>query len=197
MSQLPARQSNMSPDIQPVLPSREAENSLAIVFNAMENGSIPPYAALSQARRGELEANASDYEAWLRPASPDEIRMDLLTLLASFPRRPDDEDSRDVRLGIYSAALADCPKWAVHRAVRAYITGVAGDRKWAPLPPQLAGECARYTTPYSTALNRITRALAAKVLAGPDDGERERVKYGFQKLKAELSGPPSTQTGAA
>jgi hypothetical protein len=180
-------------EIQPALPSRSVETSLSVLFNAMENGQIPPYAALSQGQRGELETMLADYEAWLRPATADEIRMDLLTLLAAFPRRPDDEDTRDIKVAVYSAALSDCPKWAVHRAVRAFISGKAGDRKWCPVAPQLAGECARYTLEYSTAVSRIRRALAAEVVGDVGTDERERVKAGFERLKADLGAGAKVQ----
>lgn len=118
-----------------------------------------------------------------------EIRIELATLFAAFPRRADDDASLEVKLALYSAALDGYPAWAVAKAVKGYVKGHIGDRKWCPAPPAVSVTCQSYTALYETAARRIEAALKIEILPPPDAGERERVKEGFRQLQSEIGSP--------
>lgn len=130
----------------------------------------------------------------MAPALASEIRIELATLFAAFPRRADDDASLDVKLALYSAALDGYPAWAVSKAVKGYVKGHIGDRKWCPAPPAVSATCASYTALYEAAAQRIELALKIEIDEPPNAEERQRVKEGFRQLQSKI-GAPETRAG--
>lgn len=110
----------------------------------------------------------------MEPASRGELRTSLLKFLN--PYRPNvSTDSLEDEVGMFVAALAGLPLWAVRQALLHWLQAKIPDcsPKYVPKPPELRQEADRIAQTRRHALGSIEAVLSAKIDHLPTDAERD------------------------
>lgn len=124
-------------------------------------------------------------------ATKPELAVELAKLLTAFPTQAQDQTSTTLRMEGYFEALAGLPLWAIRQAREKIMRGETSlDTRFAPNPPQFAVVVRSLTMAVERDLGELERILARVEEPELSDGERNRVRAGFEKLKMDLARRP-------
>jgi len=149
--------------------------------------------SITEAQRRELDAAIADYRDRLepRPNNHRGLAVVLAKLLAAFPAPVQSDAPVEQRMDAYFEALHDVPAWAADEARKMVVGGRVTDLNpaWAPTPPQFARIARQVMRPDQIILADMERIAAAKTMQEIDQGERERVADGWQRVGMAMALP--------
>ena len=151
--------------------------------------------APTAAERAMLAARSEVLDAALRPAGKGEAQRMIAALFALIPVGRDDAGDVTEQIGLYGAALASQPIWAVGAACRAIVDG---GRKFRPGAPELVVLARAACEQAFEERARLGELLGARVVAEIGEEERARVRAGFREgllaaLRGKVDGEPSVR----
>lgn len=109
----------------------------SLIASMQTDGMLPEGTSLSPSFRRQLVAMADRLPAIMGDKRPEDETKTLAFLLSAFPRQGISAGVSDMLIEAYGMAMEDCPTWAIEEAVRRWVTGKCGDKRWAPSPPEL------------------------------------------------------------
>lgn len=159
------------------MPTR-ALDGLAVMVNRLEADGLgyrlPAECTPSDQQRIYLERRVSALDAYLSPATADEIADEIGGLLVALAARNADDTTKQVLFALYADGLRGLPYNAIAEACGAYRRGELGDRKWAPNPAQLRQAVIVKARVLEEERTKISRVLAARVLPPITRSSEER-----------------------
>lgn len=126
-------------------------------------GTIPAHLSPSPEQRAYLARRASALDAWLSPAGPERVRVEIAAMLEVMGVKGGEEVDRRARLEIYASDLAGVPQAALSAACRDYRAGVVGDGKWMPTPGEIRKRAMWLADSAYTERGKINSVLEAKI----------------------------------
>lgn len=142
---------------------------------------------------GEIEAfrrRRTELVDALRHAGEDALRPLIASVFASLHHRDDDARDRAAMQRIYASDLADLPFFAVEASCRDFRHGRAGDGHWAPTQAEIRRVAEKHMRQWQDEVASLRRVLDAEIIPDReivDQSSRERMKAGFENLKAEIA----------
>gem|GEM_PF-6082084 len=165
----------------PSVTTRELGMMIDVISNRLEQHHVwPPHYSISSdqapttAQRGALEVRKAELEAALTPADEQKIAEMIAVLRQPFPTQRDTDSATVLKL--YVEVLKVFPEWAIAQTCRRFMTGEAGDGKFAPTPPEMVKQCAALVTAHRAQLIKIDRILNAEVKASVNLSPEELAK---------------------
>ena len=148
---------------------------------------IPCAVAPDDRQRTYLDQRLAALGAWLAPLSRSDMTAELGLMLDVMPAAATTDISREVRLRVYLADLADVPGHALRAAVAAYRRGETGSGPFAPSVGELRQAALRRAQGARDEAARIDRLLRATVLPELPAPKKASVKETVEALTRELS----------
>lgn len=111
------------------------------------------------AHRQSLAEHLGRLNRWLARSDAEDI-IPAVSMLRSVMSRSATTDRQEAEVQkTYAVVLHEFPAWAVKRACEDYLSGRAGDGRFAPTPAELAQRCRSVMSRYVEDKAKIERAL--------------------------------------
>ena len=105
-------------------------------------------------------------------------------ILSVFPGQGVTAEAADMRMMAYDMALEEVPTWAIEEAVRRWISGKCGERRFAPTPPELRCAADEVVTITRGKIASLRWLAKAEVAAPPTPEAIERAQKLASMIKA-------------
>jgi hypothetical protein len=120
----------------------------------------------------------------MAPGGDQDVATAISGLLSAYPFSGDQKAAK-AAIAAHVSVLGGLPAWAVRIACQAAL---ARDSGFAPAPGELLALVRKEVAQFERERTSLRAILTAKRTAGAEPCERERIKQGFAKLRAELAG---------
>lgn len=155
---------------------RSLPQQYVTLLGAMQpDGRLPMGTTLTDTMRRQMTNEVKRLQEIMGDRRPRDQMKALILVLANFAGQAVSDDGSSMLMIGFDMALEDCPTWAVEEAVRRWITGKLGPKRFAPTPPELrcaVDEVLTLTKGIAVSLSWLAKA---EVVEPPSEGSAERL----------------------
>lgn len=109
--------------------------------------------------RASLQGHLDKLNLWFDGSDPEDIVPQVSMLRSVMSRAQTDGGDEKRALLVFARVLSELPLWAISRACDDYLTGRAGDGRFAPTPAEISARCRVLMARYVEDKIKIERAL--------------------------------------